>query len=118
MALRPGKQRLSATPIIAKGVLYPLQNPRASKLATHGFASKSDTRHTKKPNAQALGFFERCVPLARNVMHPSGVMLTSSVMCASRVRRAERITSLCASAQNITMPQGITSLRRSRNFTN
>ena len=48
MALRPGKQRLSATPIIAKGVLYPLQNPRASKLATHGFASKSDTRHTEK----------------------------------------------------------------------
>ena len=48
MALRPGKQRLSATPIIAKGVLYPLQNPRASKLATHGFASKSDTRHKTK----------------------------------------------------------------------
>ena len=48
MALRPGKQRLSATPIIAKGVLYPLQNPRASKLATHGFASKSDTRHNIK----------------------------------------------------------------------
>ena len=56
MALRPGKQRLSATPIIAKGVLYPLQNPRASKLATHGFASKSDTRH-KNPKAKAFGFF-------------------------------------------------------------
>ena len=48
MALRPGKQRLSATPIIAKGLVYPLQNLRASKLATHGFASKSDTRHSKK----------------------------------------------------------------------
>ena len=48
MALRPGRQRLSATPIIAKGVVYTLQNPRASKSATHGFASKSDTRHRKK----------------------------------------------------------------------
>ena len=55
MALRPGKQRLSATPIIAKGVLYPLQNPRASKLATHGFASKSDTRH-KNPKAMLSDF--------------------------------------------------------------
>ena len=44
---------------------------------------------------KANGFFQRCVPLARNVMCPSGVMLTSSVMCASRVSRAERITSLC-----------------------
>ncbi len=48
MALRPGRQRLSATPIIAKGLVYPLQNQRASKLATHGFASKSDTHHRKK----------------------------------------------------------------------
>ena len=28
--------------------MYPLQNPRASKSATHGFASKSDTRHKTK----------------------------------------------------------------------
>ena len=48
MALRPGRQRLSATPIIAKGLLYPLQNRPASKSATHGFASKSATRHRKK----------------------------------------------------------------------
>ena len=45
MAQRPGRQRSSATPIIAKGIVYPLQNLRASKLATHGFASKSDTHH-------------------------------------------------------------------------
>jgi hypothetical protein len=38
-------------------------------------------------------------------MCPSGVMLTSSVMCASRVSRAEHITSLCALAQYITVPQ-------------
>ena len=96
MVLKVRQNAETITPIIAKGLVYPLQNHRASKLATHGFASKSDTRHTKKPNARALGFFERCVPLTRNVMCPSGVMLTSSVMCASRVRRAERITSLCA----------------------
>ena len=57
MALRPGKQRLSATPIIAKGVLYPLQNPRASKLATHGFASKSDTRHKTKDHRAVVFCF-------------------------------------------------------------
>jgi len=33
MELRPGRQRLSAAPIIAKGLIYPLQNQRASKLA-------------------------------------------------------------------------------------
>jgi len=48
---------------------------------------------------------ERCVPLARNVMHPSGVMFASQVMCASRVSRAEHITSLCALAQYITVRQ-------------
>ena len=51
----PRKKRLSATPIIAKGLLYPLQNQCASKSATHGFASKSDTRHRKK-HAQACFF--------------------------------------------------------------
>ena len=35
-------------PIIVKGVLYPLQNRRTSKSATHGFASKLDTRHKTK----------------------------------------------------------------------
>ena len=45
MALRPERQRTSATPIIAKGLLYPLQNPRASKLATHSFTSKSALHH-------------------------------------------------------------------------
>ena len=34
MALRPGRQRSSATPIITKGLVYPLQNLRASKSAT------------------------------------------------------------------------------------
>ena len=31
MALRSGRQRSSAAPIIAKGLVYPLQNQRASK---------------------------------------------------------------------------------------
>ena len=35
--------------------MYPLQNRPASKSATHGFASKSDTRHRKK-HAQACFF--------------------------------------------------------------
>ena len=105
MALIARKKAVTVSSIIAKGLVYPCAKNRASKLATRGFASKSDTHHTKKPNARALGFFERCVPLTRNVMCPSGVMLTSSVMCASRVRRAERITSLCASAQYITVRQ-------------
>ena len=39
MALRPGRQRSRATPIIAKGFVYPPQNP---------CASKSDTRRRKK----------------------------------------------------------------------
>ncbi len=56
MALRPGRQRSSATPIIAKVLPYPLQNRRASKSATHGFASKLDTRH-KNPYTQVYGFF-------------------------------------------------------------
>ena len=56
MALRPGRQRRGATPIIAKGVVYPPQNPRASKSDSHGFASKSDTRHNKKSIAIAVLF--------------------------------------------------------------
>ena len=35
MALRPGRQRRGATPIIAKGYVYPLQNQLASKSAAH-----------------------------------------------------------------------------------
>ena len=64
-----------------------------------------------------LGFFQRCVPLARNVMCPSGVMFASQVMCASRVRRAERITSLCTVGAIHHYGEAITSLRRSRNIT-
>ena len=48
MALHPGRQRSRATPIIAKGLLYPLQNRCASKSATHGFVSKLDTHHNTK----------------------------------------------------------------------
>ena len=36
---------------------------------------------------KADGFFQRCVPLARNVMCPWGVMFALQVMCASRVRK-------------------------------
>ena len=63
--------------------------------------------HTKKPNATALGFFERLLP--------------SEVKCASRVRSAfgtmigtHHITATAGS--NITM-RSITSLWRSQNFT-
>ena len=48
MALRPGRWRSSVAPIITKGLVYPLQNQLASKSATHGFASKSDTQHNNK----------------------------------------------------------------------
>ena len=54
MALRPGRYRSSAAPIIAKGLVYPLQNQRASKLATHGFASKSALHHNKKGTLAVL----------------------------------------------------------------
>ena len=54
------------------------------------------TRQPAKSTCNCKCFFQRCVPLTRNVMYPSGVMFASQVMCASRVRRAERITSFCA----------------------
>ena len=66
MALRPGRQRLSATPIIAKGLVYPLQNQRASKLATHGFASKSDTHHRKKHLLTQVLFSTKSADVGRN----------------------------------------------------
>ena len=56
MALRPGRQRSSATPIITKGLVYPLKKQRASKLATHGFTSKSATHHKTKRTASAVLF--------------------------------------------------------------
>ena len=63
----------------------------------------------KKPFAKADGFFQRCVPLARNVMCPSGVMFALQVMCASRVRKR---------AHHITLRQRRnTSLWRSHNIT-
>jgi len=70
MALRPKRQRSSAAPIIAKGVLYPLQNLCASKSATHGFASKSATH----PNRQAtrnewLFYFGTKSPLQSSVFY-------------------------------------------------
>ena len=37
-------------------------------------------------NILKISFFERCVPLARNVMRASFVMFPSEVMCASRVK--------------------------------
>ena len=66
MALRPGRQRLSATPIIAKGLVSPLQNRRASKSATHGFASKSDTRHSKKHLRKQVLFATKSADGGRN----------------------------------------------------
>ena len=52
---------------------------------------------------------ERCVPLARNEMCPSGVMFASQVMCASRVRSGTRHTTL--------RQRRNTSLWRSHNIT-
>ena len=40
--------------------MYPLQNQCASKLATHGFASKSDTRHSKKHLRKQVLFATMC----------------------------------------------------------
>ena len=56
MALHPGRQRSSAAPIITKGLVYPLQNRRASKSATHGFASKL-FHIRRKPNI-SLNLFD------------------------------------------------------------
>ena len=65
MALRPGRQRSSATPIIAKGELYPMQNPCASKSATHVFASKSALHHRKKHLLRQVLFSVKFVPAER-----------------------------------------------------
>ena len=48
----------------------------------------------EKSSFERTSFFQRCVPLARNVMCPSGVMFASQVMCASRVRSGTRHTTL------------------------
>ena len=94
MALRPGKQRLSATPIIAKGVLYPLQNPRASKLATHGFASKSDTRHKRKDHPWGGLFFWHIDGRTRKAAlgkAPVGLFNRRGFSAEKRVRRTARL---------------------------
>lgn len=70
MALKPGRPRNLLPPLIAKGLLYPLRNRRASKLATHGFASISQSHHN---NAKAL---------------PQ--MMCFSMMWASRKRNCKR----------------------------
>ena len=65
MALKSGRPRNLLTPILAKGLVYPLQNQRASKSATHGFASKSDTRHRKKHLLRQVLFSVKFVPAER-----------------------------------------------------
>ena len=77
MALRPGRQRSSATLIIAKGVVYPLQNRRASKLTTHGFASKSATRHNTKGTPCGVPFV-----LAGVALRDSSAPLGAECWCA------------------------------------
>ena len=57
----------------------------------------------KKAIREADGFFQRCVPLARNVMCPWGVMFASQVMCASRVRGRNTSHHFALKAQYITM---------------
>ena len=51
--------------------MYPLQNWRASKSATYGFASKSDTHHNTKGHAHACPFVLAGVAL-RNCSAPKG----------------------------------------------
>ena len=70
----------------------------------------SGTHRSKKPNARALGFFERCVPLARNVMRTSCVMFASQVMCASRVRM-RNTSHHCDQREQHHCGEAITSLR-------
>ena len=77
MALRPGRQRSSATPITTKGVVPPLQNPRASKSATHGFASKSDTRHSKKHLLAQVLFATKSAAGGRNPPAVDEICLTA-----------------------------------------
>ena len=54
-------------------------------------------------NILKISFFERCVPLARNVMRASFVMFPSEVMCASRVRMRNTPHHFATKAQYITM---------------
>ena len=66
-----------------------------------------ESGHPSQQKRHAVGvpflLAERCVPLARNVMRPSGVMFASQVMCATA--REERNTShhFAPKAQYITM---------------
>ena len=53
----------------------------------------------QKKSSRKTTFFERCVPLTRNVMRTSCVMRPADVMCASRVKE-ERISLLCGEAAN------------------
>ena len=65
-----GRTRNLLTPIIAKGLVYPLQNRRTSKSATHGFASKSDTRHRKKQVVRLAFFYpSRRIGMASTCSH-------------------------------------------------
>ena len=57
--------------------MYPLQNRRASKSATHGFASKSDTRHRKKHLRQQV-LFSVIFALRRVLLLRSDIRLTPS----------------------------------------
>ena len=70
---------------------------------------------TKSTSQEVLFVLERCVPLARNMMRPSGVMFPSEVMCASRVRR--NTSHHCDQREQHHYGEAITSLRRSRNIT-
>ena len=90
MALRPGRQRSSATPIIAKGSVYPLQNRCASKLATHGFASKSDTHHKTKDHPRGGLLFWLIDGRTRKAAlgkAPVGLFNRRGVSAEKRVRR-------------------------------
>ena len=72
-------------------------------------ASKKHLRKQVLFATMCSAYAERDVPFGRDVAFGSDVRFARE--------DAEHITSLCAMAQYITVPQGTTSLRRSRNFT-
>ena len=57
----------------------------------------------EKSTCESKCFFQRCVPLVRNEMCPSGVMFDSQVMCPSGVKRNTSLH-IAPQVQYITMP--------------
>jgi len=87
--------------------VYPLQNRRASKSATHGFASKSDTCHSKKHlRKQVLfatmcsAYAERDAPFGRDVDFVSDVRFAREESGTHHITLRLGAIHHCASAQH------------------